>query len=164
VIAYASRKLKQHEEIYSTQDLELQFVMLDLKLWRHYLVDRNFELKTDHESLNHLFTQRDLNARQRRWSDFMSEYDFGIYYIKGKENVFSNAFSRRPRVFYLVPLNVNLREHVLGKILGDSWYLKVTPTLQSGRKLDAKYEGYILEAYGLLRYQGRMYIPEGGDI
>jgi hypothetical protein len=71
-------KLKQHEELYATHDLELADVMLALKLWRHYLVGRNFELKTDHESLKHLFTQRDLNARQSQWSEFMSEYDFGI--------------------------------------------------------------------------------------
>jgi hypothetical protein len=38
VIAYASRKLKQHEELYATHDLELAVVMLALKLWRHYLV------------------------------------------------------------------------------------------------------------------------------
>ena len=82
VIAYASRKLKKHEELYTTHDLELVAVMLALKLWRHYLVGRNFDLKTDHQSLKHLFTQRDLNARQRRWSEFMSEYDFGISYIK----------------------------------------------------------------------------------
>jgi hypothetical protein len=60
---YASRKLKQHEELYATHDLELATVMLALKLWRHYLVGKNFELKTDHESLKHLFTQRDRNAR-----------------------------------------------------------------------------------------------------
>ena len=84
-IAYPSRKLKKHKELYVTHDLELAVVILALKLWRHYLVGRNFELKTDHQSLKHLFTQRDLNARQRRWSEFMSEYDFGISYIKGKE-------------------------------------------------------------------------------
>jgi hypothetical protein len=66
----------------------------------------------------------------------MSEYDFGISYIKGKENVVVDALRRRPHVFSLVPLKVNLREHVLGKLLGDSWYLKVTSTLQSGRKLE----------------------------
>jgi hypothetical protein len=100
--------------------LELEAVMLALKLWRHYLVGRNFELKTNHESLKHLFTQRDLNASQRRWREFMSEYDFGISYIKGKENVVTDALSRRPRVFSLVPLRVNLMEHVLGQLLGDS--------------------------------------------
>ena len=94
----------------------------------------------------------------------MSEYDFGISYIKGKENVVSDALSRRPRVFSLVPLKVNMRERVLTQLLGNSWHLKVTSNLQSGRQLDPKYEGYSLEADGLLRYRGRMYVPEGGDI
>jgi hypothetical protein len=53
----------------------------------------------------------------------MSEYDFGILYIKGKENVVADALSRRPRVFSLIPLKVNLREHVLTQLQGDSWYL-----------------------------------------
>ena len=121
--------LKKHEELCATHDLELAAIMLALKLWRHYLVGRNLELKTDHQSLKHLFTQRDLNARQRRWSEFMSEYDFGILYIKGKENVVADALSRRPRIFSLVPLKVNLRERVLEHLQGDSWYLKVTSNL-----------------------------------
>ena len=82
----------------------------------------------------------------------MSEYDFGISYIKGKENVVVDSLSRRSRVFSLVPLKVNLRECVLTQLQGDSWYLVVTSNLQSGRKLDPKYEGYSLEANGLLRY------------
>eukprot|EP00253_Pinus_taeda_P013775 PITA_13775 len=65
VIAYASRKLKKNEVLYATHDLELVAVMLALKLWRHYLIGRRFELRTDHQSLKHLFTQGDLNARQR---------------------------------------------------------------------------------------------------
>jgi hypothetical protein len=69
----------------------------------------------------------------------MSEYDFVISYIKGKENVVMDTLSRRPCIFSLVPLKVNLREQVLGQILGDSWYLKVTSTLHSGRQLDPKY-------------------------
>jgi hypothetical protein len=133
VIAYVSRKLKKHEELYATHDLELAVVMLALKLWRHYLIGRNIELKMNHQSLKHLFTQRDLNVRKRIWSEFMSEYDIGISYIKGKENVVADELSRRPRIFSLVTLKVNLREHVLTQLPGDSWYLKVTSNLQSGR-------------------------------
>ena len=87
----------------------------------------------DHEILKHLFNQRDINAKQRRWTEFMGEYDFGISYIKGKENVVVDALSRRSHVFSLVPLKVNLREKVLRQLLGDSWYLRVTSTLQIGR-------------------------------
>jgi hypothetical protein len=63
----------------------------------------------------------------------MSEYNFGISYIKGNENVVTDALSRRPRIFSLVTLKVNLREHVLTQLPGDSWYLKVTSNLQSRR-------------------------------
>jgi hypothetical protein len=59
----------------------------------------------------------------------MSEYDFGILYIKGRENVVADSLSKRPCVLSLVPLKMNLRERVLGKIIEDSWYLKVTSTL-----------------------------------
>jgi hypothetical protein len=59
----------------------------------------------------------------------MSEYDFGILYIKGKKNVVADALSRRPRVFSLIPLKVNLREHVLKQLQGESWYLEVTSNL-----------------------------------
>ena len=45
VIAYASRKLKKNEELYTTHDLELAAVMLALKIWRHYLGGRNLSSK-----------------------------------------------------------------------------------------------------------------------
>ena len=99
VIAYASRKLKKHEDLYAMHDLELAAVMLALKLWRHYLIGRRFELRIDHQSLKNLFTQRDLNARQGRWSELMSEYDFEISHMKGKENVVADALSKRPQTF-----------------------------------------------------------------
>lgn len=59
VIAYAFRKLKKHENLYATHDLELAVVMLALKLWRHYLIRRSFELRIDHQILKRLFTQMD---------------------------------------------------------------------------------------------------------
>eukprot|EP00253_Pinus_taeda_P017332 PITA_17332 len=164
VIAYASRKLKPHEELYATHDLELAAVVLALKLWRHYLVGRSFTLKSDHQSLQYLFTQRDLNARQRRWSEFLSEYDFGISYIKGKENVVADALSRRPRIFSLIPIKVDLRQRVLDQLIKDSWYLKVRASLEGNRVKESKFEGYVLEHDGILRFHGRMYIPDDKDI
>ena len=113
-IAYAYHKLKNHEELYATHELELVVVMLVLKLWRHYLVGRRFTLQMDHQSLQYIFTQRNLNARKRRWKEFMSEYDFVISHIKGKENVVVDSLSRRLRLFSLVPLKVDLKERVLG--------------------------------------------------
>jgi hypothetical protein len=76
-----------------THDLELVVIVHALRIWRHYLVGRKFELKTDHHGLQHIFMQSNLNARQRRWSKLLSEYDFDISYIKGTINRVVDALS-----------------------------------------------------------------------
>ena len=69
VVAYASRQLRPHEENYPTHDLELAAVVHALKIWRHYLLGNRCEIYTDHKSLKYIFTQSELNLRQRRcWS------------------------------------------------------------------------------------------------
>jgi hypothetical protein len=72
------------------------------------LVGRKFELKTNHHGLQHIFTQSNLNARQRRWSELLSEYDFDISYIKGTINRVVDALSHRPHIFSIFPLKTNL--------------------------------------------------------
>jgi hypothetical protein len=57
--------------------------------------------------------QSDLNAQQRRLSKFLSEYDFEITYIKGTVKPVADALSRRPRIFLVLPLQINLREKIL---------------------------------------------------
>jgi hypothetical protein len=73
VIAYISRKLRRHEENYAMHDLELLAIVYALKVWRHYLVGKKIELKTDHCGLQHIFMQSDLNMRKRCWSELLSE-------------------------------------------------------------------------------------------
>ena len=85
VIAYESRKLKIHENNYATYDLELAAIIHALKMWRHHLIGRKFILMTDNKGLKYLLDQPNLNARQARWLAFLSEYDFEIQHIKGKE-------------------------------------------------------------------------------
>ena len=65
VIAYASRQLKLHELNYPVHDLELAAIVFVLQLWRHYLYGATCEIYTDHKSLKYLFTQKELNLRQR---------------------------------------------------------------------------------------------------
>jgi hypothetical protein len=64
-IAYASQQLWRHEEYYATHDLELLVVAHAFKVWRHYLLGNLVHIYTDHKSLKYLFTQPDLNMRQR---------------------------------------------------------------------------------------------------
>ncbi|GKB58644.1 putative reverse transcriptase domain-containing protein [Tanacetum coccineum] len=89
VIAYASRQLKIHEKNYTTHDLELGAVVFALKIWRHYLYGTKSVIYTDHKSLQHIFSQKELNMRQRRWIELFSDYDCEIRYHPGKANVSS---------------------------------------------------------------------------
>ena len=94
-VAYGSRKLKNHEQNYPTHDMELVVVVFALKIWRHYLNGEEFEVYSDHKILKYIFTQRDLNIRQRRWMEFLEDYDFTLHYHPGKENVVADALSRK---------------------------------------------------------------------
>jgi hypothetical protein len=95
VIAYASRQLKPYEQNYPTHDLELATVVFTLKIWRHYLYGERCEIYTDHKSLKYLFTQKELNMRQRRWLELIKDYDCEINYHPGKANVVADALNRK---------------------------------------------------------------------
>ncbi|GKE29263.1 putative reverse transcriptase domain-containing protein [Tanacetum coccineum] len=97
VIAYASRQLKVHEENYTTHDLELGAVVFALRLWRHYLYGTKCVVFTDHKSLQYILNQKELNLRQRRWIELLSDYDCKIWYHPGKANVVADALSRKER-------------------------------------------------------------------
>ncbi|GKE10735.1 putative reverse transcriptase domain-containing protein [Tanacetum coccineum] len=97
VIAYASRQLKVHEKNYTTHDLELGSVVFALKIWRHYLYGTRCTVFTDHKSLQHILDQKELNIRQRRWLELLSDYDCDIRYHPGKANVVADALSHKER-------------------------------------------------------------------
>ena len=95
VIAYASRQLRPHEVNYPTHDLELAAVVFALKIWRSYLYGEKVQILTDHQSLKYIFTQADLNLRQRRWMELLADYNLDIMYHPGKANQVADALSRR---------------------------------------------------------------------
>nr|GEV57809.1 hypothetical protein [Tanacetum cinerariifolium] len=95
VIAYASRQLKPYEANYPTYDLELAEIVFALKIWRYYLYGETCDIFTDHKSLKYIFTQKELNMRQRRWLELLKDYDTNIQYHPRKANVVADALSRK---------------------------------------------------------------------
>jgi hypothetical protein len=78
VISFSSRQLRHHEENYPIHDLELVAVVMALRTWRHYLHGNVVHICTNHKSLKYIFTQPDLNMRQRRWLELIKDYELEV--------------------------------------------------------------------------------------
>jgi hypothetical protein len=74
MVAYASRQLRKHEVNYLTHDLELATIVHALRIWRHYLMGKRCELYMDHKNLKYIFTQANLDLRQRRLLELVTSH------------------------------------------------------------------------------------------
>lgn len=156
-IAYESRQLRPHEKNYPTHDLELLAVVHALKKWRHYLLGRAFELVTDHKSLKWIFTQPELNMRQRRWVELLQEFSFEIKFRPGKCNQAADALSRRVISLAISLLSSSIPEEVRKELPIDDYF---GPLVQEVQNLRSQKH---LEEYsykdGLLFFQNRLCVP-----
>ncbi|GJV62804.1 putative reverse transcriptase domain-containing protein [Tanacetum coccineum] len=162
VIAYVSRQLKIHEKNYTTHDLELGAVVFALKIWRHYLYGTKSVIYTDHKSLQHIFSQKELNMRQRRWIELFSDYDCEIRYHPGKANVVADALSRKERVKpkRVRAMNMILQSSIKDRILAaQKEAVDEFAVLQKG--LDEMIEQ---RSDGTLYYLDRIWVPLKGEV
>lgn len=184
VIAYASRQLKKHEENYPTHDLELAAVVFALKIWRHYLYGESCDIYTDHKSLKYIFTQKDLNLRQRRWLELIKDYDLNIQYTPGKANVVADALSRK-----IVPPTLNsliidfermgISYCYAGVVEAESKLVLESVTLprvleaqQQDRLLqqvkrrieEGKVSEFSMDSSGVVRFRGRLCVPQNAKV
>ena len=82
-----------HERNYQTHDLELAAMVFALKIWRHYMYVVHVYAYTNHMSLKYLFTQKELNLRQRRWLELLKDYDMSVLYQPSKANMIADSLS-----------------------------------------------------------------------
>jgi len=165
VIAYASRQLKVHEKNYTTHDLELGAVVFALKIWRHYLYGTKCVVYTDHKSLQHIFDQKMLNMRQRRWVELLNDYDCEIRYHPGKANVVADALSRKER---LEPRRVRALQMGVRIDLTNQLRDAQTEALkevnlgnEALHKLSEKLE---IDNNGVYRFMNRIWVPLYGNL
>ena len=120
--------LRPHDQNYPTHDLEFAAVVHALKIWRHYLIGNKCEIYTDHKSLKYIFTQPDLNLRQRRWLELVKDYNMEIHYHHGKANVVADALSQKS----YGPKDAHLQEEMAHSIVpflsadGHPWIQKIS--------------------------------------
>jgi hypothetical protein len=112
-IVYERKKLRGLEILYTIYEKEMLAIMHALAKFRKYLVGAKFVMRTDHNSLKYFLDQKDLNERQQKWVSKIQAYDFGIEFVKGKNNVVADALSRRPSVYAMTDISVDWKAHLL---------------------------------------------------
>ncbi|GJR20066.1 putative reverse transcriptase domain-containing protein [Tanacetum coccineum] len=171
VIAYASRQLKIHEKNYTTHDLELGAVVFALKIWRHYLYGTKCMVFIDHKRLQHILDQKELNMRQCRWLELLSDYDCEIRYHPRKANVVVDALSRKERI---KPLRVRALVMIIGLDLPKQ-ILNAQTKAQKPKNLKNEDVGGMIRKDipkeklepridGMLCLNGRSWLPCYGDL
>jgi hypothetical protein len=177
VIAYASRQLRKHEIDYPTHDLELAVVVHVLKIWRHYLLGNVCNIFTDHKRLKYIFTQPELNMRQRRWLKLIKDYNLQVHYHPRKANVVADALSRKSHCHSLQPLledgfnllhpvvllNIQIRcsleEQIIQKQKFDKGIFHIKERMKS--EPDSRFK---LDERGVLWFDDRLVVPKDQEL
>ncbi|GKD78223.1 putative reverse transcriptase domain-containing protein [Tanacetum coccineum] len=155
----------------TTHDLELGAVEFALKMWRHYLYETRCTVFTDHKSLQHILDQKELNMRQQRWLELLSDYDCDIRYHPGKANVVADALSRKERVKPLrvralvMTISLNLPKQIIEAQIEALKHENLTAEDVGGMlRKDLTKERLKPRAYGTLCLNNRSWLPCYGDL
>nr|GFA38058.1 retrotransposon protein, putative, unclassified [Tanacetum cinerariifolium] len=113
LIAYRSETLANKHQSLSSYEKELLVVVLALKKWRGYLLDKHFKIKTDHFSLKYMLNQRITTPFQSKWFPKLLGFNYEIEYKKGKENVVADALSRDISIDFIEALPMSQGKAVI---------------------------------------------------
>jgi len=116
---------------------------------------------TNNKGLKYLLDQPNLNARQARWLALLSEYDFEIQHIKGKENKVVDALSRNTRLNFATAIStyiLDLDEQLKEGVKQDEIYQKLQAKAKEN-PTENLIKGYSLNEKEFLLYKDKLYVP-----
>ncbi|KAK8923643.1 hypothetical protein KSP39_PZI019202 [Platanthera zijinensis] len=156
-IAFFSEKLNEAKTRYSTYDLEFYAIVQALRHWRHYLIQREFVLNTDHEALKHLNSQKEIR-RHAKWAAYLQEFTFHLKHKPGVTNRVADALSRHTHLLvtlqsYIIDLDSQRDLYATDPFFHDIW----SSCQHSGTDPTTQYvvnEGYLFRGTRLCICEG----------
>ena len=97
IVAYSSAKFDRAEAKYDYNEQECLAIIWAIKLYRPYLEDRRFTLRTDSKVLTWMDRLKDTRAKLTRWALLLQEFDFDVEHCPGRDNELPDALSRNPQ-------------------------------------------------------------------
>jgi hypothetical protein len=167
----------------------LAVVVHALKMWRHYLMGTHCNIYIDHKSLKYIFTQADLNMRQRRRLELIKDYDLEVHYHPGKANAVVDALSQKSqcncmmmdsRINTLCDELTKMRIEVIPS--GTLSHISIKPTMQDQiimaqlsdkgmliikenlHQKEEKYKCFCQDSNGILWFEDRLVVPKNRDL
>jgi uncharacterized LabA/DUF88 family protein len=165
-VFYDSKKIKEHERNFVTNDLEVAAIIHAPKMWSHYLMGKKIELRIYLSDLKYILKQYTLNSKQVIWMEFLIKYEFDINHIKCKENRVDYALNRRVHEMHVSSLSLygaDLKYKILEASKSIQLYDQVKEALPQG-KLQCKFQDYALGEDGVLRYKGKVYVSDAHEM
>jgi hypothetical protein len=161
----------------------LVVVVLALQTWRHYFLGNVVHIFTDHKSLKYIFTQADLNMRQRRWLELIKDYDIKFHHHPSKVNVVADALSCKTHCNYfptvrligkesnirvspdMAQYNVTLTSMMRGGTIAaqssDEGVVHIKRRLTEG---DPKVDCFCMDEKGSLWFKDRLVVPKNHEL
>ncbi|KAE8702634.1 putative CCCH-type zinc finger family protein [Hibiscus syriacus] len=153
-VAFFSEKLSGSKKNYSTYDLEFYAIVQSLKHWRHYLVQKEFILFTDHEALKYINGQHKLSRRHAKWVAYLQEFTFTLRHHAGSLNRIAYALSRRTLLLTTMSTKVAGFETFTDMYAADPSFGMIFQEVTEGHRHDfVLHNGYLFR--GL-----QLYIPD----
>lgn len=156
-VAFFSEKLNEAKQKYSTYELEFYAVIQALRHWRHYLIQREFILYTDHDSLRHINSQKRLCAKHVRWVSYLQEFTFIIKHKSGEQNKVADALSRRSYLIKTLAIEVMGFETIREAYKDDAYFKEILNKCQSA---PGNIFRHFIMSDGYLFYGNRLCIPQ----
>jgi hypothetical protein len=154
-----------------------------LGMWSHYIPGNVVHIYTEHKSLKYIFTQPDLNMRQRRWLELTKDYELEVHYHPGKANVIADTLSRNVHYSYLPVVRLTGEEFSTRVLPNLSFFnITLTPTLRDEIKAaqkndeglgytkkrmhegDSKDSCFRKDAEGTLWFKERLVVPKKEEL